>query len=83
MLWGPSSVLSEGGYHSIVFCRAFTALAFGLFEPLYLLLALFAFIYSLQVLLHAVTHGSALHFKDTQRTSHLRQEPTCSMNDVT
>mmetsp|Transcript_8921 Transcript_8921/g.19032 ORF Transcript_8921/g.19032 Transcript_8921/m.19032 type:complete len:400 (+) Transcript_8921:624-1823(+) len=48
VLWGPESPVISGGYYPTIFCRAYTALAYGLFEPSFLLLALFACIYSLQ-----------------------------------
>jgi hypothetical protein len=49
VLWGPQSVLIEGGFYTTLFCRVFTAATYGLLEPAYLLLGLFACLYSIQV----------------------------------
>ena len=49
VLWGPHSQLVPGGYHPAVMCRAYVALAYGLFEPLFLLVCFFALYYSLKL----------------------------------
>lgn len=54
VLWGPSSAVIEGGYQPIALCRANLALAYGLLEPAFLLLAVFSCLYSLQGLHHSV-----------------------------
>eukprot|EP00798_Chlamydomonas_sp_ICE-L_P016613 gene16613-22856_t len=58
VLWGPSSIIIEGGFHPEVFCRTFTAASFGLCEPLLMLLALFSCVFSLQGVAtrHVVQH---------------------------
>ncbi|GLC33732.1 hypothetical protein PLESTB_000109900 [Pleodorina starrii] len=48
VLWGPASVFKAGGYHPTTFCRVYIAAMYGIFEPGFLLLALFACLYSVQ-----------------------------------
>ncbi|GIL83473.1 hypothetical protein Vretimale_11162 [Volvox reticuliferus] len=48
VLWGPASILQDGGYHATTFCRVYIAATYGVFEPGFLLLALFACLYSVQ-----------------------------------
>jgi hypothetical protein len=49
VLWGPDSVFGPGAAYPQPLCRAYIALEYGLLEPVSLLLALFACIYSVQV----------------------------------
>lgn len=44
----PSSILVSGGYNAALFCRMFVGICFGVFEPLFLLLALFSCVFVLQ-----------------------------------
>lgn len=48
VLWGPASVFRQGGYFPNTFCRVYIAATYGIFEPAFLLLALFACHYSVQ-----------------------------------
>ncbi|EFJ45316.1 hypothetical protein VOLCADRAFT_94410 [Volvox carteri f. nagariensis] len=48
VLWGPASVFKAGGYHPTSLCRVYIAATYGVFEPGFLLLALFACLYSVQ-----------------------------------
>ncbi|PNH00585.1 hypothetical protein TSOC_013587, partial [Tetrabaena socialis] len=48
VLWGPASVFKGGGYHPTTFCRVYIAATYGIFEPAFLLLSLFACLYSVQ-----------------------------------
>lgn len=48
VLWGPASVFRQGGYFPSTFCRVYVAVMYGVFEPGFLLLALFACLYSVQ-----------------------------------
>ncbi len=48
LLWGPSGIIKPGGYFPTTFCRVYIAATYGVFEPAFLLLALFACMYSIQ-----------------------------------
>ena len=48
IFWGPASVFRDGGFYPSTVCRVYTAATYGVFEPAFLLLALFALLYSVQ-----------------------------------
>ncbi|KAG2446792.1 hypothetical protein HYH02_008352 [Chlamydomonas schloesseri] len=48
LLWGPASIIVDGGLQPTTLCRVYIAATYGIFEPGFLLLALFACLYSVQ-----------------------------------
>lgn len=59
VLWGPRSALVPGGFYPAILCRTFTAIVYGLLEPTFLLLALFACLYSVKV--RCFKMGASVH----------------------
>jgi hypothetical protein len=45
LLWAPRGIVMDGGFYPATLCRTYTAVLYGLLEPAFLLLALFACVY--------------------------------------